>query len=423
MRSKGRKLNLVQVKTLYKNNLKVISNYLHMTMLQVMNSFFYLLIYPYVIHRLGVENFGLYVFASGVAMYFMVLVNFGFDIHAAKLVSLEQDNKAAHGSLMARVLVAKFWLACASTIIFLVLISVFEFMRVHWLVFALAYANVLSSVFLPLWYFHGMQKMKVLTTIQLALKVLSLPLIFLLVTQEGDLGVYTAIVVGANVLASWAAFAFAARACERPAFPAYQEVRALLLEVQPFFWSTAANTFKQKSIEVIIGSLFGMKEVAIYDLANKIFSVPSLLASNINAALFPALIRNARRELISKIIKIELGVGLVCILSIVLGGYWVVALIAPPGMEQAYYLSVLLSVSILTYLIVGSHIYFIYVPNQCYSLVLKNQVVSIISFYCFCALYLSVNWDISSVVLGLVSSAMLEIAYSYTLVKKVPGYQ
>jgi len=252
---------------------------------------------------------------------------------------------------------------------------------------------------------------------------LSLPLIFLLVTQEGDLGVYTAIVVGVNVLASWAAFAFAARACERPAFPAYQEVRALLLEVQPFFWSTAANTFKQKSIEVIIGSLFGMKEVAIYDLANKIFSVPSLLASNINAALFPALIRNARRELISKIIKIELGVGLVCILSIVLGGYWVVALIAPPGMEQAYYLSVLLSVSILTYLIVGSHIYFIYVPNQCYSLVLKNQVVSIISFYCFCALYLSVNWDISSVVLGLVSSAMLEIAYSYTLVKKVPGYQ
>ncbi len=394
-----------------------------MTVLQVMNSFFYLLIYPYVIHRLGVENFGLYVFASGVAMYFMVLVNYGFDIHAAKLVSLEQENKAEHGSLLARVLLAKTWLACAATAIFVILIAFFEFIRSHWLVFALAYVNVLSSVFLPLWYFHGMQKMKVLTNIQLLLKLLSLPLIFLMVTQEGDVGIYTGIVVGVNVLASLVAFLFAARGCERPAFPAVKEVKELLLEVQPFFWSTAANTFKQKSIEIIIGSLFGMREVAIYDLANKIFSVPSLLASNINAALFPALIRNARRELISKIIKIELGVGLLCILSVVVAGYWVVALIAPPGMEQAYYLSILLSFSILTYLIVGSHIYFIYVPNQCYSLVLKNQIVSIISFYCFCALYLSIHWDISSVVLGLVTSAMLEIVYSYSLVKKVPGYQ
>ncbi|HDS1818555.1 TPA: oligosaccharide flippase family protein [Pseudomonas putida] len=416
-------MNLVQVKKLYNDNLKVISNYLHMTVLQVMNSFFYLLIYPYVIHQLGVDTYGLFVFASGIAMYFMVVINFGFDIHAAKLVSLDQDDRAAHGALMAKVLLAKSWLLLVATLIFAILMAVFEFMRAHWLVFVLAYANVLSSVFLPLWYFHGMQKMKVLTTIQLVLKLLSLPFIFLLVTHQDDVGVYTIIVVGVNVLASMAAFAVAMRGCERAALPAFREVKSLLLEVQPFFWSSAANTLKQKSIEVIIGSLFGMREVAIYDLANKIFSVPSLLASNINAALFPALVRRARRDLVAKIIKIELVVGVLCILSVVVGGYWVVAWIAPPGMEQAYYLSVLLSLSILTYLIVGSHIYFIYVPNQCYNLVLKNQIVSIISFYCFCALYLALNWDISSVVLGLVSSAMLEIVYSYSLVRKVPGYQ
>jgi len=416
-------LNLVQVTKLYKDNLNVVSNYLHMTVLQVMNSFFYLLIYPYVIHKLGVEQYGLYVFASGIAMYFMVFVNYGFDIHAAKLVSLDQSDKSAHGSLMARVLIAKFWLLFAATLLFSLLMAVFEFLRSHWLMFAFAYANVLSSVFLPLWYFHGMQKMKILTSIQLGMKLLSLPLIFMLVAREDDVGVYTLIVVGVNVIASIVAFAVAARECQRPSLPAAREVKGLLLEVQPFFWSTAANTFKQKSIEVIIGSLFGMREVAIYDLANKIFSVPSLLASNINAALFPAMIKRAQRDLVSKIIRIELLVGILCILSVVLGGYWVVMLIAPPGMEQAYHLSMVLSVSILTYLVVGSHIYFIYVPNQCYSLVLKNQVVSIFSFYCFCALYLSLYWDITSVVLALVSSAMLEIVYSCRLVKKVPGYQ
>jgi len=416
-------LNFVQVKKLYKDNLKVISNYFHMTMLQVLNSFFYLLIYPYVIHRLGAENYGLFVFASGVAMYFMVLINFGFDMHAAKLVSLAQEDKVSHGNLMASVLTAKVCLLLFATLIFAVIILAFDFVRDHWLVFVLAYSNVLASVFLPLWYFHGLQKMKVLTGVQLLLKLLSLPFIFLLVSDEGDVAYYTAIVVACNVLASMVAFVLAMRECHRPAWPSHREVKLLLLEVQPFFWSTAANTVKQKSIEVIIGSLFGMREVAIYDLANKIFSVPSLLASNINAALFPALIRSARKALVSKIIKVEIGVGVLCILSVALGGYWVVELIAPPGMEESYVLSVLLSISIMTYLIVGSHIYFIYVPNQCYNLVLRNQVVSVISFYGFCALYLFLSWDIRSVVLGLVSSALLEIVYSYSLVKKVPGYQ
>lgn len=416
-------MNFAAVKILYQQNIRVINNYSHMTILQVMNSFFYILIYPFVINTVGVDNYGLFVFATSIATYFMVFINFGFDMHAAKLVSLNQDDSQLHASLLSSVTVAKLFLEVLAVAVFLVLVFNIDFLRTNSLLFVLCFANTVSCMFLPTWYFHGLQKMKILTLIQISFKLLSLPLIYFSIKGEGDIVVYTTIVVLTNVISSIVAFIVALKMSNSPMqWPALSNVRVLLSEVQPFFWSTATNTLKQKSVEIIIGSFFGMKELAIYDLANKIFSVPSLLASNINAALFPMMVKKAQKNIVSKVIRIEFFVGLLCILSVVVGGYWVVDLVSVHDMHDAYYLSILLSFNIMTFLIVGSHIYFIYVPHQRYDFVLRNQVVSVISFYVFCAAYLMVSWSVYSVVLALVSSALLEIVYSFSLVKKVEGY-
>jgi PST family polysaccharide transporter len=394
-----------------------------MTILQVVNSFFYILIYPFVINTVGLENYGLYVFATSIAAYFMVFINFGFDMHAAKLISLDQNDQQLHASLISSVTVAKVLLELFAITVFLVLLINIPFLRSNWLLFLLCFANTLSCIFLPVWYFHGMQKMKILTIIQLSLKFLSLPAIFFLVDGVDDIDVYTFIVVATNVLSAVIAFGMAVKLSGSALkWPALTKVKVLLFEVQPFFWSSATNILKQKSVEIIIGSLFGMKEVAVYDLANKIFSVPSLLASNINAALFPMMVKKAQKNIVNKIIKIEVFIGLLCMLSIAVGGYWVVKLISVHDMQEAYYLSMLLSINIMTFLIVGSHIYFIFVPHQRYDFVLRNQLVSVVSFYSLCAIYLYFNWSMYSVVLALVSSALLEIVYSYSLVNKVKSY-
>jgi PST family polysaccharide transporter len=394
-----------------------------MTILQVVNSFFYILIYPFVINTVGVENYGLYVFATSIAAYFMVFINFGFDMHAAKMISLSPDDKNLHSSMLSSVVVAKLCLEFFACLVFFALVINIPFIRSNWPLFLLCFINTVSCIFLPTWYFHGVQKMKVLTIIQLSFKLLSLPVIYFFVGSVDDVDVYTFIVVFTNVLSSIVAFGMAIRMSQiKLKWPVFEEVKALLYEVQPFFWSSATNILKQKSVEIIIGSLFGMKEVAIYDLANKIFSVPSLLASNINAALFPVMVKKARKNIVNQIIKIELLIGLLCMASVAVGGYWVVRLVSVQNMQEAYYLAILLSVNIMTFLIVGSHIYFIYVPHKRYDFVLRNQVVSVVSFYAFCVVYLSLSWTMYSVVLALVSSALLEIVYSYSLVRKVKSY-
>ena len=71
-----------KIKVLFNNNKIVIENYFFMTFLQVLNSLFYLIIYPYLIRTLGVENYGLYVFATSISMYFVTFVAFGFEMPA-----------------------------------------------------------------------------------------------------------------------------------------------------------------------------------------------------------------------------------------------------------------------------------------------------------------------------------------------------
>ena len=391
-----------------------------MTLSQVLNTFFYLLIYPYAISVLGINEFGLFIFSSTICLYFMIFVAYGFDIHAAKIVSKNKTDQHAHGDLLNLVTFSKLALAAISFIIFFSGVHLIQFMRDHSDLLWICFVNIITSIFLPTWYFHGMQKMRVVTIVQLFFKIVSLPCIYYFVKDEGDLTSYAAIIVGANVLSAITLFVFATRIIS-PTFhwPHWKNIFQILSDVKPMFLASATNTLKQKSIEIIIGTFFGMREVAIYDLANKIYSVPSLLVSNINSALFPTLVNSTKKNIIKKIIKAEIFLAFACIAFVAIFGHWAVGLVADGQLKQAYPLSVLLSLNILTILIVGGHIYFTFIPSGRYDLILRNQVVSLAIFFISCAIYLSIDKSIYAVVLALSTSALFEIAYIFFLKRKL----
>ena len=70
-----------------KNNKKVIENYFFMTLLLVLNSYFALLIYPYLIKTLGKESYGIYVYGFTIASFFTTFVSFGFDMTGLRSIS------------------------------------------------------------------------------------------------------------------------------------------------------------------------------------------------------------------------------------------------------------------------------------------------------------------------------------------------
>ena len=161
-----------------------------------------------------------------------------------------------------------------------------------------------------------------------------------------------------------------------------------------------------------------MKDVALYDLANKLIMLPRMLTMSINTALFPKVIEDIKTETIKKIEKYETMIGLAVVLFVVVFGYWIIWLLGGKEMTGAYLLAIVLSFTVLTWLVVGCYINFVFVPQNKYYFVTRNQIVALISFVVICVPALFFSSGIMTVVVALTLSGFSEIAYSKYLIRK-----
>jgi PST family polysaccharide transporter len=80
---------LSSIKRIWKNpdHRTVISNTLSLSGLQVANTLLPLITVPYVVRVIGPGNYGLIAFAQAFVTYFVLLVNYGFDLSASREVA------------------------------------------------------------------------------------------------------------------------------------------------------------------------------------------------------------------------------------------------------------------------------------------------------------------------------------------------
>lgn len=410
---------IVKGKQLILRHKKVVENYFFMTMLQVLNSFFYLLIYPFIIRVLGPDSYGLYVFAFSISTYFVTFVNFGFDLPAAKKIALNSDNQHVKSYTLSCVFTAKIYLEIFAAFVFIILLLFIPSLRVNWIVFVLCFIQTLSTILFPSWYFQGVQKMKIVTLIQIGTKLLSLPFILILIKNQEQTWLFALIVSLSSVLGAVLA-AFIIKKYEKlnVRWVVFSELIAWYQDALPFFWTTFLAAVKQQSIAVIIGSFFSMSDVAIYDLGYKIFSIPNILFGSINSALFPKIAVDNKKSVIKKVFKYETFAGLLVILSVILFGRWIVLLMGGENMIDSYYIAIILSFGVLTFLLVSGYINFIFVPQNKYYLVTKNQIVAFLVFFFLTIVGLLIYKNIMVIAIAWSMAGLFEIIYCNYLINK-----
>ena len=67
-----------------KDKKRLASNFLSLSALQVFTYVLPLLTLPYLVRVLGVEKYGLVMFAQSVIMFFSILVDYGFNLSATR---------------------------------------------------------------------------------------------------------------------------------------------------------------------------------------------------------------------------------------------------------------------------------------------------------------------------------------------------
>lgn len=403
----------------FKSNKAVIENYLFMTVLQILNSLFYIMIYPYIIRVLGAENYGSYIYSLSIVTYFIYFITFGFDFPATKSVAENKDNVKVINDILSYIFTAKIYLQIVASIVFCILIFSIPFLRNNKLIYFVIYLQTFANILFPQWYYQGLQKMKIVTIIQVVFKLISLPLIFIFVKKPNDLILFAGITTFTMLAGAMISFLMIRyQDGFKIKWMSFKETKSWFRQGTPFFLSTSVGVFKEQGITIAIGAFFGMKDVAIYDLANKIIIIPRTLLMSINAAIFPKIIIESKKHVIKNIIKYEFILGFLVMTFIVIFGKWVILLLGGETMAAAYPLSIVLSFTVVSWLVVGAYISFVFIPNHKNYFVVQNQLVALSSVVLFALIGYIFSNSILILVAALALSGLSEIIFCYYKIVK-----
>jgi PST family polysaccharide transporter len=180
---------LNQLRDLFKSadSKRLIGNFMSLSVLQGANLLLPLVTFPYLVRVLGIEKFGLISFALATVAYFEILTDYGFDFSATRQISIHRDDKAKLTSIYNAVLTVKMVLSLFSFIFLTILVfSIPKLAEFYW-VYYFTFLRVIGKSLFPEWFFLGLEKMKIVTYLNLVAKIIFTLAIFFFVKSESDL--------------------------------------------------------------------------------------------------------------------------------------------------------------------------------------------------------------------------------------------
>lgn len=389
-----------------------------MSALNIVSALVGFFIYPYVIRVLGAEQYGLYAFLLAIAMYFQDVIDFGFDSPCTKRVALCADDKHELSRTVSVVLFCKLALIALSAAVAAPIILAIPILKDNLWLFIVIFIQNLYKTFYPQWYYLGTKNMKFSSILQAVIRISQIPLILLFVKDSGDLMLYAVIVSGTMLVGSIVGGVNVLMEGIRIVGVSFSQMKEYYKEATPFFVTTISGRIKEKTLTAIIGACFGMRDVAIYDLANKIIQIPKLLLNSINAALFPEVVAKATTERVNRILKYERLISLATILSIVIFGYPATLILGGRDMIAAYPVALILSFTIYFMLITGAYLQFVFVARGGYRYVAWNQVIALATCMVFCGVGMLIWPSVWSVALSLTLSTAGEVIYCRIITRR-----
>lgn len=245
---------------------------------------------PYLGRVLGPGNFGLLVFCQGVMQYFVLLTDYGFNLTATRQIAIYRGNRQQQDRVFFETTAAKLMLAvaCCAMVLFLTLI-VPKFHDSAHVIYA-CIPMVIGNALFPLWYFQGLETMKMVVMTSSVAKMLLLLSTFVFVRTRDDVVIAALLQGGGNMLAACIALTIIWH--QRLVLwhrPTLAGIVNALREGWPIFISTVAVTFYTTLNVVLLGFTQGNISAGYFGAAEKIRLALQGLMSPFSQAFFPRL--------------------------------------------------------------------------------------------------------------------------------------
>lgn len=167
---------------IFKNNLA--KNFVSLGTLQIVNFLIPLLLTPYLIRILGINNFGLISLAQAVISYFIIITDYGFNLTATRKIAINRNEKSIISEVFNQVISTKLILTAFGLIILFIGLWAIDVSSNNMALYLMTYSMVVGQAILPLWFFQGMEDMKYITFFSIFTKTISVVLILLFVNNQ-----------------------------------------------------------------------------------------------------------------------------------------------------------------------------------------------------------------------------------------------
>ena len=269
---------------------KILTNTFSLVILKGSNYIFPLVLLPYLIRVLGVEGFGLLAFATATVNMLRGFVSYGFDLSGTQLISRNYNKKEKLIKIFNSILIVKFLLALCLFIFLLSLVFFVDKLHLHWEIFILTALLMFTDVLFPIWFFQGMEKMKIITYLKISHKSLFVLLILIFVNNQNDIflvplldaiGAFIVGIIALKIVREDFNMVFKKQKYIQIIFQLKYGWHVFLSKIAVILY-TSLNTF-------VLGLLTNNESVGYYSLAEKIYMAIRGLYSPFIQALFPYL--------------------------------------------------------------------------------------------------------------------------------------
>ena len=255
----------------------------------VANMLLPLLTVPYVVRIIGPERLGLLNFSTAYVAYFMLLINYGFDMAAVRAIAADRTNKQLVNRVFSEVLTGKALLLGLSTVIFGFVSFYNPAFKAHIWLHVFTYLSCIGVVLFPIWLFLGMEDISRMALLNLLIKVLFTVSVFVFIREPADYIYQNLSTSIAQVLVSVVALVAAMRRFRITYVrPTSGELTQRFRDDSTLFFSGVMIALYAGSAPFLLGLFTTPYNVGIFSAGTRIESIArAFVGLALNQAFFP----------------------------------------------------------------------------------------------------------------------------------------
>ena len=263
-------------------------NVIYLTILNIVNYLFPILIIPYLTNIIGVEFFGRFAFSYSILLYGAIFVMYGFDYSATRLVALNKDSLGELIKIFNSIIIIRLMFALiVSAVIILLTLFIDKLFEIRFLLYS-GLGILFGLALFPVWLFQGLENMKFITLFNSINKTMAGLAILFLIRNKEQYVYINAIYSVSYLLNGFIALVFARNLYKiRFRFPG---LNALIFQIKDgwsLFITTVGMAMYRELNTIILGGFHDFRIVGYYSAAERIVKGVQVMISPFTQALYP----------------------------------------------------------------------------------------------------------------------------------------